>query len=114
MSSERERHRSTKSGWFRGLFSFDHFKRNKSIVTYHLPLKESKKDSHELADHSSAPAAASETDPEIYQETQMVRSVDGKGKLLQSDIFPQNNWMHRSPLNDHGEGQTQTSCYSAV
>ncbi|KAL8889133.1 MAG: hypothetical protein Q9192_006063 [Flavoplaca navasiana] len=112
-SSEREKHRNKEPGWLRRMFS-KNITRIKSIITDYIPLvKRSKGGSDEFSDHLSNPATPRKHN-EIYLETQMLRSVDGKGKFLQSGTFPQKNWMQRSPLRNHEFGNTQTSCYSAV
>ncbi|KAL8881565.1 MAG: hypothetical protein Q9198_001254 [Flavoplaca austrocitrina] len=112
-SSEREKHRNKEPGWLRRMFS-KNITRIKSIITDYIPLvKWSKGGSDEFSDHLSNPAPLKKHN-EIYLETQMLRSVDGKGKFLQSGTFPQKNWMQRSPPGNQEFGDTQTSCYSAV
>ncbi len=112
-SSEREKHRNKEPGWLRRMFSKNITGIKSSIIVHNPLVKRSKKGSDEYSDQLSNPAPPRKHN-EIYLETQMLRSVDDKGKFLQSGTFPQKNWMQRSPLSNHELGDTQTSCYSAV
>ncbi|KAI4132829.1 MAG: hypothetical protein LQ338_000533 [Usnochroma carphineum] len=78
----------------------------------HVPLrKRSKHQIHDPADLSSTPKSTTHHH-EAYLETQMLKSVDGKGKFLQSGNFPLKDWNDSSALNSHSVVGTETSCYS--
>lgn len=84
----------------------------RSIFTEHMPfLRTSHKFANEATEHP-ANASALGSDRNAYLETQMLGSVDGKGKFLQSGNFPQKSWLHRSALHSHGGGEIVTSIYT--
>ncbi|KAI4269593.1 MAG: hypothetical protein LQ337_007189, partial [Flavoplaca oasis] len=82
-SSEREKHRNQEPGWLRRMFSKNITGIKSTITVYNPLVKRSKRGSDEYSDHLSNPAPPRKHN-EIYLETQMLRSVDGKGKFLQS------------------------------